>query len=147
MIERTFQRLHWGVEASHDVIDRVVSGLLRRGRPLRALSYRSHKGRHAEPETYRHEFDRIDGRGPYLLGPFDGEPVEVAAPNVAELAVLGRLIDLEHDDGSRAVIEGGPLVAVAGPLGRSATLVFVGVPYALEHRPQGPYVTAHGIEG
>ena len=128
-------------------MDRVYVGSLRCGPAMRAISYRTSKGKRG-PETYRHEFEETDGRGPYLLGEgFDGEALEVEALEVDEIAVLGRLIDVEFSDGARAVIAASPLLGIAGPLGRAGRLIILGAPFAVERRASGPFVTSHGIEG
>lgn len=126
-----------------------------RGTPvaeLVAISYLAVKA--GKPEVFRHEFDRLDGRGPYLLESGKGSSRHPAA--VADMICLGEVIDLEAvdpDGGDNLFIAtpfyfvcstadalsdaGGPVI-LASPFGAD---------FAIEVRRNQPYIREHGIIG
>ena len=107
---------------------------------LDAVSYVTKKG--DQSEVFRHDFDRP---GPILFREGTGD-VELDPSDVPdEMFAIGRLVDLEMEDGERLVLPGlwvstdkdGEHVWLTGPKACD---------YAIERRRGGPIVTAHGIE-
>lgn len=151
---RTYQAIRWGTQPQEERTMRLPRGT--RGVPvaeLSAISYLSVKN--GKPDVYRHEFDKVDGRGPYLLE-VSRNGTHSFPKSPAETASLGAVIDLEAVDpetGETVVIftpflfvcttpdalttRGGP-VLLACPYGAD---------YAIESRRNQPFVREHGIIG
>lgn len=142
----TYEDLHWGKKPARGEIDvKQVVGPTKVVGEIKAVSYASDKGERGK--IYRHEFERHDGRGPYLLieaddGADDVIRIENPTPVAHE---LGRVVDFELTDGRRLVVGG----AFLGANPDDGTLVVVserGVPYQIEQRADAHFVSERGVE-
>ena len=124
---------------------------------IRRIGYASVKG---GSKTYTHDFERLDGRYPYLLRVGSGPVKTFPLPEAKDrLLVLGRVLDIELVDGRFAVFDRCYVCAYPGETGyvngSPLVLAFDGTPtHAIELRETGvlkrrifPFVTPHGIEG
>jgi len=160
-----YEYLHWGDGPTGEESVKVVNSEY--GVPVayvKACSYTTKKG--GEAATYRHVFAKVDGKYPALIEGLKkgrvrnwnkGHKKIYQLINGQDVIAIGRLIDLELDDG-RVVLTPFMWVCTTTEVfkrhakgGRSATggpVLFASrfdVPYALEQRAGVPYVTEHGI--
>ncbi len=149
MSKLDYKTLHWGTEPTHIEELLVPNGF---GLPvggLKAISYVTVK--EGEPTVYRHAFTKQEGRYPHLLEACEGGRTRdcIDFPRASKnLISLGRVIDLEFDDGRRIYTpflwvvtteadkkRGGPVLLAS----RFAPI------HAIEHRKGNPYIVEHGI--
>lgn len=115
---------------------------------LSAVSYVTDKG--GDPAVFRHEFSKHRcerenrRRGPYLLQLDPSGEFKIGSGPQNMLAI-GQCIDFEFADGRRDFVADCWLAT-----GKSGKHVYLcsprQVPFAIEERADGPYVTPHGIE-
>jgi len=152
--DRTYRAIRWGNRPSEQRDMQLPRGT--KGTPvaeLVAISYLSVKA--GKAEVFRHAFDRIAGRGPYLLevekrGKFS------FPPSAGETVSLGHIIDLEATDpqtGESTVIltpfyfvctTADALTPKGGPVLLACTY---GPDFAIESRGNRPFIREHGIIG
>lgn len=153
LTEAAYAAIHWGTPTEETREMRAPAGT--RGTPvaeLVAISYLSVKA--DKPEVFRHAFDKLDGRGPYLLEAGEGKHRYPATPE--DIVCLGEVIDLEvidPDGGDNLFVitpfyfvcsttdaltdAGGPVI-LASPYGAD---------FAIEVRRNQPFIREHGIIG
>jgi len=141
-----YEEMHWGKTPPRGEFDvKQAIGPMRIVGEIAAISYASDKGE--DGKIYRHEFEQHDGRGPYLLHESDDGDQEIRIENPApQHEGLGQVIDFELKDGRRLVVGGGAMLGVDPKSGMLSIVSERGVPYQIEQRPNGHFVTEHGIE-
>lgn len=160
-----YEYLHWGTPPTGNEDVKVVNSDY--GTPVahvKACSYTTNKG--GEANTYRHQFAKVAGEYPALLEANPrgrkrnwnrGHKKIHQLINGQDVIAIGRLIDLELEDG-RVVLTPFLWVCTTTEVfkrhmkrGRAKTggpVLLASrfeVPYAIEHRQGCPYVTEHGI--
>jgi len=152
--EDAYRLIHWGTPPTH--VEKVWTLDRQYAKPVAeivACSYPAIK--QGKRDIYRHDFPKMNGRGPYLLEACE-ERSRYRTPNGApDTAALGRLIDLELKP-----IGGGETFVVLTPFywicttekaldRRTGGPVLLGNRfkplYAIEQRKGNPYITEHGI--
>ena len=138
----TYTETHWGTRPNGDTPIRVATGKASPVGILKAISYVTQKG--DEHAVYRHEFSRIDGRGPYLVKGAKNGTCEISS-DIPPLISVGRVVDFELEDGRRILASG--LWVCHDAKGDQIWLASAkGVPLGIEERARGPKMTEHGIE-
>lgn len=147
MSKLSYESLHWGTKPRRTIEMQTLANCPARVvGELKACSYVADKG--GKPAVFRHAFgthkDGEKTRGPFLLEYSDGGEFQVGA-GPQDLLAIGQAIDFELADGARifcascylATDRDGRHVWICSP---------ARVPYQVEARRDGPYVTPHGIE-
>jgi len=138
----TYKSLHWGTDPVRTDEMKVFVGRATPIGEIDAISYVTRKG--DEAAVYRHDCESHEGRGPYLLAADPRGEYEIEDPG-SDLLAIGRGVDVELIDKRRILLAG--LVIVTDKRGNIVCLASRrGVPYGIEQRGAGPYVTPHGIE-
>lgn len=154
----TYEALLWGEQPTRTRKLSWTSDVpAKRLGQIARIGYASVKG---GAKTYSHEFEKLDGRRPYLLKIGPGKHRTFALPEGKDrLLVLGRVLDIHLTDGRFAVFDRCYVCAFPGETGyvngSPVILAFDGMPtHAIEIRETGvlkrrvfPFVTEHGIEG
>jgi hypothetical protein len=154
----SYQRLHWGTspDSVEDMSILDKSCVMVPVAELVAISYATVKN--GKPDVYRHEFKKINGRGPYLLELPDREPNEDEGfrppKGGTRSEAMGRVVDMECADGS-VIFPTFYWVCTTPrcPRGEKGGPVLLGNRfdplYAIEHRKYRnhtvPYIREHGI--
>ena len=149
MSDLSYTSLHWGTSPSRtDDMFFVEDASAEPEGEIAAVSYVTDKG--GDPAVFRHEFSKHAcpsenrRRGPYLLRVADNGPFKIGA-GPENMNAIGQCIDFELTDGRRIFCSDIWLAT-----GRSGNHVYMvspaKVPFAIEQRPDRPFVTAHGIE-
>ena len=146
-----YETIHWGTQPRFVEELLVPSG---NGDPigeLEAISYVTVKN--GEPTVYRHDFEKFDGRFPYLLEGSRKGKGEVAFPKPSsDLIAMGRVIDLEllDFDGNKRRIYTPFLwvVTTKAPASKGGPVLLASrfpPMHAIEHRKGNPHIKEHGI--
>lgn len=142
-----YQDLHWGTDPKF--VDEIPSrGVLhkapcRRLTEVVAISYVSEK--EGRSEVYRHGFDEVDGRYPYLLE-YDPRGKYRSPAAREDLIELGKVIDFEALDGGRIFVSCYSIMSTRSET--NSPVLFVsrfGAEIALERRKGKPSVRPEGI--
>jgi len=142
----TYEDLHWGKKPPRGEVNvKQIVGPTKIVGEIAAVSYAADKGEASK--IYRHEFEKHDGRGPYLLAEADDGAEEIRIENPAPVShELGRVVDFELTDGRRFVLGGGAFLGADPDTGALTIVSERGVPYQIENRPNGHFVTERGVE-
>jgi len=148
----SYETIHWGTQPRF-----VEELLVPKGRgeavgELEAISYVTVKK--GDPTVYRHEFERFDGRLPYLLeGRTDGKGSFAFPRPSSDLIAMGRVVDMELIDPETGekrriytpflwVVTTKADPKVGGPVLLASRFAPI---HAIEHRNGNPHIKEHGI--
>ncbi|MHC4400531.1 MAG: hypothetical protein ACYTG0_12710 [Planctomycetota bacterium] len=146
MSKLDYEALHGGKKAPRGRVDfKQWYGPVEVVGEIESISYRADKGQGMS--TYQHRFDPHDGRGPYLLRGVEGDgkgDARVENP-VDTKTEIGHAVDIVLADGRRIILSDAILAT-----DESGDQVVIesesGIPYQIEQRVDGHYVTTRGIE-
>lgn len=141
----SYESIHWGDAPSGDVDARYHYGASARVGEIAKLGYSTRKG--GEWGVYEHEFSTHEGRGPYLYRQTRSKnpSVRLENPGLDQSIEIGRLVDVTLKDGRRIVFGDAAVATTAD--GKNLVIVSEhGVPYQIEPRDAGHFVTNEGIE-
>lgn len=140
----TYESLHWGTPPTRNGDVAALTGPAAPVGEIVAVSYATIKD--GKPGVYEHKFSEHAGRRPFLLKKKKGAPrIRNRAALPDDLLAIGRLVDIELEDGRRFI---GCLGWVAtDDKGQNVWLVAPEtVDYGIEPRPGAHHVTDRGIE-